>query len=185
MNLTAHLPAGRRQHVEARLHGKLLAWLTTVRPDGQPDTVPVWFLVRDDDTILIYSRPGRERPGCATRENPHVALGLDVTDIGRDVIRQDALLAVHGDVQPPGQDVPGIVGFPVPVQRRPGEPRAELHLDHTEPFVGLCPPSLIVARVGPISRARPRPAARITPARPQRTVADVVHDDVEAARVAG
>ena len=142
MNLTAHLPAGRRQHVEARLHGKLLAWLTTVRPDGQPDTVPVWFLVRDDDTILIYSRPGRERPGCATRENPHVALGLDVTDIGRDVIRQDALLAVHGDVQPPGQDVPGIVGFPVPVQRRPGEPRAELHLDHTEPFIGLCPPEL-------------------------------------------
>ena len=36
MNLTASLPADRREHVEARLHGNLMAWLTTVRPDGRP-----------------------------------------------------------------------------------------------------------------------------------------------------
>ena len=80
MNLTADLPADRREHVEARLHGNLMAWLTTVRPDGRPDTVPVWFLVRNDDTILIYSRPGKIKLS-NIRENPNVALGLDVTDI--------------------------------------------------------------------------------------------------------
>ena len=52
VNLTKHLPAERREHVEARLHSNLMAWLTTVRPDGQPDSVPVWFLVRDDESIL-------------------------------------------------------------------------------------------------------------------------------------
>jgi len=43
----------RREHVEARLRSKLMAWLTTVRPDGRPESVPVWFLVRDDETILV------------------------------------------------------------------------------------------------------------------------------------
>lgn len=52
MKLTEHLPADRRSHVETRLHGNLMAWLTTVRPDGQPVSVPVWFLLREDETFL-------------------------------------------------------------------------------------------------------------------------------------
>jgi hypothetical protein len=59
MKLTSHLPADRRAHVEGRLRANLMAWLTTVRPDGRPDSVPVWFLLRDDETILVYSQPGK------------------------------------------------------------------------------------------------------------------------------
>jgi predicted pyridoxine 5'-phosphate oxidase superfamily flavin-nucleotide-binding protein len=64
MKLTSHLPDDRRAHVEGRLRANLMAWLTTVRADGRPDSVPVWFLLRDDETILMYSQAGRL--SCAT-----------------------------------------------------------------------------------------------------------------------
>ncbi len=92
MDLTAVLPDERRARVETRLHTNLMAWLTTVNPAGRPDTVPVWFLVRDDDTILLYSQPGKAKLRNIDA-NPNVALGLDVTDIGRDIIRFEGTAA--------------------------------------------------------------------------------------------
>src|SRR5207248_1463964 len=80
MDLTAHLPAERRQHVERRLRSNLMAWLTTVRPDGQPVSVPVWFLVRGDGTILVYSQPGQHKLRNISK-NPRVSLALDVNDL--------------------------------------------------------------------------------------------------------
>jgi PPOX class probable F420-dependent enzyme len=79
MKLTSHLSDDRRAHVEGRLRANLMAWLTTVRPDGRPDSVPVWFLVTEDETILIYSQPGKVKLRNISH-NPRVALGLDVTD---------------------------------------------------------------------------------------------------------
>jgi PPOX class probable F420-dependent enzyme len=84
VKITEHLPAGRREHVEARLRSNLMAWLTTVSPTGQPESVPVWFLFRDEDeTVLLYSQPGKPKLR-NIGQNPQVALGLDVTDIGRE-----------------------------------------------------------------------------------------------------
>jgi PPOX class probable F420-dependent enzyme len=99
VNLTRHLPAERREHVEARLHSNLMAWLTTVRPGGQPDSVPVWFLVRDDETILVYSQRKKIKLRNIS-ENPKVTLGLDVTDIGRDIIRIDGTAQLAEDIPP-------------------------------------------------------------------------------------
>lgn len=86
MELMSHLSPEDRERIEARLHRNLMAWLTTVRPDGQPVSVPVWFLMREDGTILLYSQPGKAKLRNIV-ENPRVSLTLDVTDIGRDAVR--------------------------------------------------------------------------------------------------
>jgi PPOX class probable F420-dependent enzyme len=86
MQLTAELSPDRRQRVESRLRTNIMAWLTTVSPSGLPASVPVWFLLRDDETILLYSQPDKAKLRNID-DNPNVALGLDVTDLGRDVIR--------------------------------------------------------------------------------------------------
>ena len=104
MKLTSHLPPAERDRVEGRLHGNLIAWLTTVRPDGQPVTVPVWFLLRDDETILLYSRPekGKLRNVAA---NPKVSFALDAPDIGRNIVRLEGTARRAHD-QPPANEHP-------------------------------------------------------------------------------
>jgi PPOX class probable F420-dependent enzyme len=82
----------RGRHVAKRLREDVIAWLTTVRPSGQPDNVPVWFYW-DGDTILIYSRPDNTKLHNLA-QNPHVSVALDNTDNGGDVIRIEGT-AVH------------------------------------------------------------------------------------------
>lgn len=105
MDLTSHLPPGDRERADARLRHNLMAWLTTVRPDGQPVTVPVWFLLREDDTILLYSKPGAAKLRYLAA-NPKVSLALDVCDLGRNIVRLQGVAATADD-QPPADRNPG------------------------------------------------------------------------------
>jgi PPOX class probable F420-dependent enzyme len=107
MTLTADLPQPRRSHVDGRLQTNLMAWLSTVSPSGRPDTVPVWFLVRDDGTVVVYSQPAKVKLRNIDA-NPNVALVLDVTDIGRDVIRIEGT-AEHVVGYPTADQVPEYV----------------------------------------------------------------------------
>jgi PPOX class probable F420-dependent enzyme len=56
-----------------------------VRSDGQPQSVPVWFLW-DGETFLIYSQPGRQKLR-NIGGNPRVGLHLNSDDRGGDVVR--------------------------------------------------------------------------------------------------
>lgn len=103
MEFTSHLPAGLREHAERRLRENLIGWFTSVRPGGQPVSVPVGFLVQDDGTILVYSQPGRDKLRNIAA-NPRVTLTLDETALGCDVIRVEGT-AKHVPGHPPASGV--------------------------------------------------------------------------------
>ncbi len=71
-------------HVDERLRDEIIIWLGTVRPDGRPHLVPVWFLWEPDtSSILIFSKPDYKIRNL--KENPNVALALNSVD-GSDVV---------------------------------------------------------------------------------------------------
>ena len=91
---------------ERRLHEEEIAWLTTVRQDGQPQTVPVWFLW-DGQTFLIYSQPGRQKLR-NIETNSRVDLNLNSNAHGGDVVRAEGVAEIVEDASP-ASEVPGYV----------------------------------------------------------------------------
>ena len=83
---------------DRRLREEGIIWLTTVRSDGQPQSVPVWFLW-DGETFLIYSQPGRQKLKNIGR-NPHVGLHLNSNARSGDVVRVEGKAEVAEDVPP-------------------------------------------------------------------------------------
>ncbi|GHO70659.1 hypothetical protein KSC_095510 [Ktedonobacter sp. SOSP1-52] len=72
-----------KEHTKERLTNEVIAWFTTVRPDGRPHSVPVWFLW-EGESVLIFSKNNQKIRNLA--QNPNVVLALDNTDDGGDVI---------------------------------------------------------------------------------------------------
>ena len=87
---------------ERRLRDEEVAWLTTVRSDGQPQSVPVWFLW-DGETFLVYSQPEQQKLKNIGR-NPRVGLHLNANARGGEVVRMEGTAEVVQDV-PPANEV--------------------------------------------------------------------------------
>ena len=83
---------------DRRLRGEIMIWLTTVRSDGQPQSVPVWFLW-DGETFLIYSQPSRQKLR-SIGGNPRVGLHLNSNDCGSDVVRVEGAAQILDDFPP-------------------------------------------------------------------------------------
>ena len=88
--------------------GRLLAfepvvWLSTVRPDGSPHLVPIWFSW-DGESLLIASKP-HARKIANIRANPKVMLALgepeEDFDVGLVEGSAEILDAPAADVLPP------------------------------------------------------------------------------------
>ena len=72
---------------EGRLRDEEVVWMTTVRPDGQPQSVPVWFLW-EGGSFLIYSQPDtRKLKNIA--QNSKINLNLNSNEVGEDVVRAE------------------------------------------------------------------------------------------------
>jgi PPOX class probable F420-dependent enzyme len=89
-------------HVQERLQRDLIIWLTTVRPDGQPQSSPVWFWW-DGSTFLIYSKPDNQKVRSIAR-NPRVSLNLDGDKEGGDIVTIEGTARVARD-EPPADQV--------------------------------------------------------------------------------
>ncbi|HEV2251381.1 MAG TPA: TIGR03667 family PPOX class F420-dependent oxidoreductase [Candidatus Limnocylindria bacterium] len=95
-----------RAHAEQRLREEKIAWLTTVRRDGQPQSSPVWFLWRDGE-IVVYSRPTTQKVR-NVQANPKVAVHLRDIDDGSDIVSIEGEAAVD-DRYPQASAIPAYV----------------------------------------------------------------------------
>ena len=85
-------------HIDARLRDEPIIWLSSVRPDGRPHLVPVWFWW-DGATILIFSKPAAQKVR-NLRHSPQVMLALDSADAGEDIVLLEGRADLLGDDAP-------------------------------------------------------------------------------------
>lgn len=86
------------EHALERLRTDMIGWLTTVRPDGQPQTFPIWFLWENGE-LLIYS-DRRAKRNENIRANPHVSLHLDDDGRGNDIVIVEGEARIDGSAPP-------------------------------------------------------------------------------------
>ena len=94
------------QRTQRRLNDEIIGWLTTVTPGGQPQSVPIWFLWQDDETLLVFSRPGAPKLR-NIRNNPHVSFNLDSDRRIGDIIRLEGPAKISDTLS--ATDVPAFI----------------------------------------------------------------------------
>lgn len=72
------------RHTSERLSREPIVWVGTVRSDGRPHTVPVWF-AWSDPSILVFSMRNTTKLKNVQR-HPLVSLSLDAAGGGTDVV---------------------------------------------------------------------------------------------------
>jgi PPOX class probable F420-dependent enzyme len=82
-----------------RLRTELIAWLTTVTREGQPQSSPVWFLWEDGEIVLrsLGTTP-RVRN---VRANSRVALSLNSDPAGGDIVTLEGEARIVDGELPP------------------------------------------------------------------------------------
>jgi PPOX class probable F420-dependent enzyme len=73
-------PAAR---IDRMLRSEPVVWMSTVRPDGVPHLIPIWFSW-DGEAILVASKPSAQKVR-NLRANPVVMLALGQPDEDFDV----------------------------------------------------------------------------------------------------
>jgi PPOX class probable F420-dependent enzyme len=89
-----------------RLQSELIAWLTTINPDGQPQASPIWF-VWDGDEILLYSMTRAPRNGNIA-DRPLIAFNLEAGTDGEDVVTAEGEARILPD-EPPASANPAFL----------------------------------------------------------------------------
>ena len=91
-----------RPELVGTLDQDLVGWLTTVSPDGQPQSSVVWFL-RDGDDLLVYSKPDATKLANIA-VNPKVAFSLRGDEVGDTMATFEGTATVVESPTPPHRD---------------------------------------------------------------------------------
>lgn len=75
----------------ARLESDVIGWLTTVTPEGQPQSFPIWFLWQDGEVLIYGDRRARRNANLGV--NPRVSLHLN--DDGKG----DGIVVLEGEAR--------------------------------------------------------------------------------------
>jgi PPOX class probable F420-dependent enzyme len=84
-----------------RLQTEGIVWITTVSPEGQPQSSPVWFLWADGD-FLVYAQPLSLKVR-NIRANSKVSLHLNSDEAGGQIATFEGSARISED-HPPGQE---------------------------------------------------------------------------------
>ena len=81
-----------------RLATERIGWLTSVNPDGQPQSSPIWFLWTGDE-VLIYSHKRAPRNDNVL-DRPLVSFNLNTDPGGGDVLTMEGRARIDADGPP-------------------------------------------------------------------------------------
>ncbi|MGZ8437887.1 MAG: pyridoxamine 5'-phosphate oxidase family protein [Candidatus Limnocylindrales bacterium] len=70
-----------------RLEHELMGWLTSINPDGQPQSSPIWFLWRDGK-VIVYSHVRAPR-NANVEANRRVSFNFNTDPDGDDVVTME------------------------------------------------------------------------------------------------
>jgi PPOX class probable F420-dependent enzyme len=80
----------------------MAAWLTTVTEEGQPQSMPIWFLWADGE-IVVYG-DHRARRNRNLEVNPRVSFHLPDEGRGEDVVTIEATAVIDSDYPSAGDN---------------------------------------------------------------------------------
>src|SRR5919106_6923122 len=89
MGASALVDDAPRPSIGAALERDTVVWLSSVRPDGAPHVVPLWFMW-DGESILVFSKPGAQKVR-NIRAEPRVMIAVGEPGLDFDVELVDGL----------------------------------------------------------------------------------------------
>jgi PPOX class probable F420-dependent enzyme len=99
--MTAATAALAEARLDRFLSSEPVVWLSTVRPDGAPHLVPIWF-TWDGSSLLVFSKPGAQKVR-NLRANPVAMLALGEPEDDFDVALAEARVELF---DAPATDLP-------------------------------------------------------------------------------